>query len=75
MKISKRERKAAIKWCNMRACWWFNATPGEDFSIGESKRVWDAFEQFMGSKFFMGSRLGVIWLEAEALLRDGWSPK
>lgn len=68
MKISKRQREAAILECLCRADWW---TPGRPADGPPTSHVaWAAWAAAYPHHRDMIS----VWLEAAALLRDGWSP-
>jgi hypothetical protein len=75
--ISKRERKEAIIWCNIRACWEFNNSNDDFYYALRNRMPCLAYRALaaVGVDLTGPNTLGQSWLEAEALLRDGWSPE
>lgn len=76
--ISNRDREEAIIWCNIRACWWFNNPAGDIIHYPKRNPAsYLAYQALYSTDVDLTTNdtLGLGWLEAEALLRDGWSPK
>lgn len=68
MKISKRQREAAILECLCRADWWTPVRP-ESAPRASDLALMAGFIAYPHHRDMIST-----WLEAAALLRDGWSP-
>lgn len=82
MKISKKLREAAANICNARASWWETDVVREYLATPEARRLFgDDAEWLAQDALTLVWNIGgwdssptERWLDAEALIREGWTP-